>query len=105
MRRRAGCALAMVLLTALPPCLVAAPPRPATRPAAARADVLAMGDWGEDTVAQRQVAGQMATYARALKRPLDAVTLCGDSFYFRLTGVDDPRWKTVFEDVYDPAAL
>lgn len=106
MRRGTESALAAVLMTALLACRAgAAPPPPATRPAAAAAELLAMGDWGEDTAAQRKVAGQMAAYARALGRPLDAVTLCGDSFYFRLTGVDDPRWKTVFEDVYDAKAL
>ena len=64
-----------------------------------------MGDWGEDTAAQRQVAAEMAKCAkRSTDRPA-AVVLCGDNFYFRLTGVDDPRWQSLFERVYDPASL
>ena len=77
---------------------------PATRPAEA-IDLFAMGDWGEDTEAQRQVASQMSQTAKAIGYPLSAVVLCGDSFYFRLTGVDDPRWRTLFETMYDPATL
>ena len=83
-----------------------AQPAPATRPADQRIDVLAMGDWGEDTAAQRDVAGAMSRWARAHDANfLRAVLLCGDNFYFTLTGTDDPRWKTLFEQMYDPATL
>jgi hypothetical protein len=64
-----------------------------------------MGDWGEDTAAQRQVADQMSRAAKALPHPLSAVVLLGDSFYFALTGPDDPRWQTLFEKMYDPQTL
>ena len=64
-----------------------------------------MGDWGEDTAAQRQVAKAMAQYAKDRKQPLTAVVLCGDNFYFKLTGPSDPRFKTLFENMYDPAAM
>jgi tartrate-resistant acid phosphatase type 5 len=70
-------------------------------------NLLVMGDWGEGTAAQRQVATAMAKYASSLHGP-DAVQdalLCGDNFYFKLTGPDDPRWQTVFEQMYDPKAL
>jgi tartrate-resistant acid phosphatase type 5 len=77
---------------------------PASQPATS-VDLFAMGDWGEDTAAQRQVASQMARSAKSLSTPLSAVVLCGDSFYFALTGADDPRWKTLFEDMYDPSVL
>jgi hypothetical protein len=76
---------------------------PSTRPAAV--DLFAMGDWGEDTQAQRKVAEQMSRSARGLVNPLTGVVLCGDNFYFRLTGADDPRWQLLFEKMYDPAAL
>src|SRR5579863_4760866 len=79
---------------------------PATTPA--RHDVLdvyAMGDWGEDTAAQRQVAAAMAKHAATASHHPDAMILCGDNFYFRLTGSDDPRWQTLFEKMYDPIAL
>jgi tartrate-resistant acid phosphatase type 5 len=69
--------------------------------------LLVMGDWGEDTAAQRQVATAMAKFASSCHGQ-DAVQdalLCGDNFYFKLTGPDDPRWQTVFEQMYDPKAL
>jgi hypothetical protein len=79
---------------------------PATRAAGeSKLTLFAMGDWGEDTAGQRRVATAMATRA---KDPADrpaAVILCGDNFYFSLTGVDDPRWQTLFERMYDPRAL
>jgi hypothetical protein len=65
--------------------------------------VMAMGDWGEDTAAQRDVAGAMSRWAKGT--PPNAVLLLGDNFYFTLTGPDDPRWQRVFERVYDPATL
>ncbi|HXE55025.1 MAG TPA: metallophosphoesterase, partial [Tepidisphaeraceae bacterium] len=68
-------------------------------------NILAMGDWGEDTAAQRQVAAEMARYVQASHKQFTAVLLLGDNFYFRLTGVDDPRWQTLFEQMYDPKVL
>ena len=76
---------------------------PATRPDPLR--IFAMGDWGEDTAAQRRVADAMARRAADPKSKPDAVILCGDNFYFRLSGVDDPRWQSVFEKVYDAKVL
>lgn len=72
-----------------------------------RTTMLAMGDWGEDSAAERQVAAAMARYGRGddVAGSLKAVLLCGDNFYFRLTGIADPRWQTLFERMYDPAAL
>lgn len=81
-------------------------PASATGPAQ-ELNLLVMGDWGEDTAAQRQVATAMAKFASSQRGP-DAVQdalLCGDNFYFKLTGPDDPRWQTVFERMYDPKAL
>jgi hypothetical protein len=64
-----------------------------------------MGDWGEDTAGQRKVAAAMARRAQVPADRPAAVILCGDNFYFRLTSVDDPRWRTLFERMYDPVAL
>ena len=78
--------------------------RPASSPATAPAspiDLLAMGDWGEDTAAQRRVAGAMESFARPLHDELTSVLLLGDNFYFKLAGTNDPRWQSVFENVYD----
>lgn len=77
---------------------------PATAPAE-RTELIGMGDWGEDTDAQREVASELSKYARAELAPLAALLLCGDNFYFKLTGVDDPRWQSLFEQTYDPKTL
>ena len=83
-------------------------PRPTTAPTTAPAGalhLLAMGDWGEDTAAQRQVAAAMANDAKTAANPIADVLLLGDNFYFKLTGPNDPRWQTLFEQMYDPTAL
>ena len=77
---------------------------PTTAPTS-RTELLAMGDWGEDTDAERKVAEAMSTYAQAQQSPLTSVLLCGDNFYFRLSGVDDPRWQSLFENAYDAKKL
>src|SRR5665213_1760254 len=77
---------------------------PTTAPTG-QTNLLAMGDWGEDTAAQRQVAAAMARYVKADSNPFTALLLLGDNFYFKLTGVNDPRWQSVFERVYDPKTL
>jgi hypothetical protein len=64
-----------------------------------------MGDWGEDTSAERQVAGAMIKEARMDDSPPAFALLLGDNFYFKLTGVDDPHWQTLFEQMYSPAVL
>ena len=97
-------AFAAVVVLLAAQCIAAMPP--ATSPAsAAPVKFFAMGDWGEDTAGQRQVAAAMAHRAQDPADRPTAVILCGDNFYFRLTGVDDPRWKTLFEQMYDPASL
>ena len=110
---------ALKLLLLLPVALLAscqetrAPAQPAAKLAAAaepstsRMDFLAMGDWGENTRAEREVAAAMGRYPAAehIEPSLKAVVLCGDNFYFKLTGIDDPRWDTLFEHMYDPKSL
>jgi tartrate-resistant acid phosphatase type 5 len=68
-------------------------------------NLLAMGDWGEGKPAQTSVADAMAAYARQQKPPIDAMLLAGDNFYVPLADVNDPVWQTLFERMYDPAAL
>ena len=98
--------LAFSLLVAMwmhAPTAQAAPP-PATQPAA-RLDVLAMGDWGEGKPAQTTVARALDRYVGELKTPIGAMILAGDNFYVPLSGVDDPAWQTLFEQMYDPNKL
>jgi acid phosphatase len=64
----------------------------------------ALGDHGTGGTAQREVADQLARVHA--DRGLDFVLLLGDSFYPNgIAGVDDPRWRTHFEDVYDAGRL
>jgi tartrate-resistant acid phosphatase type 5 len=98
----------LLKLLLLAPFAGAKPVRASTGPVTQKTgsiDLFAMGDWGEDTDAQRKVASQMSRTAQDLGPTLAAVLLCGDSFYFPLTGVDDPRWQSLFEKMYDPAPL
>ena len=92
--------IALALLSAA--VAFAAPPA-TTRPAPLR--IFAMGDWGEDTVAQRHVADAMAKRAADPATKPDDVLLLGDNFYFRLSGVNDSRWQSVFEQVYSQKDL
>lgn len=63
--------------------------------------LLAFGDWGRNSIAEREVAKGI----RARGAAYDAGLLLGDNFYFPLTGTDDPRWRELFEDLYQPADL
>ena len=98
--------LCLVLLLLVIPVRASQPAasQPSTQPAE-ETNLLAMGDWGEDTVAQRQVAAAMARYVESSHEHFTAALLLGDNFYFKLTGVDDPRWQTLFEQMYDPKIL
>jgi hypothetical protein len=70
-------------------------------------DLLAFGDWGwPDSRAQRATAQRMTAYARENRVRFDAALLLGDNFYGKLPGgVDDPRWRTGFEEMYDAQSL
>ena len=66
---------------------------------------IAMGDWGRHGEHnQRAVAAQMATVARLLDAAF--VLALGDNFYPNgVQSVNDPQWRTSFEDVYTAHAL
>jgi tartrate-resistant acid phosphatase type 5 len=78
---------------------------PTTSPAPRRIDLLSMGDWGEAKSAQANVAQAMERYVAKLDHPIAAMLLAGDNFYVPLSGVDDPAWKTLFEEMYDSQRL
>ena len=91
--------LACVLL-----CLAACGKEPANTASAPPLRFVAMGDHGTGGTAQREVADTLAQ-VRA-DWGLDLVLLLGDSFYpDGVHSVDDPRWRTHFEDVYDAGRL
>jgi tartrate-resistant acid phosphatase type 5 len=77
-------------------------------PATARAaslNFLVMGDWGRDGAShQRDVAAAMGR--RAAQTAARFVVTTGDNFYEDgVQSVDDPKWRTSFEDVYTARAL
>ena len=64
---------------------------------------LMIGDWGnaKDTKAQQAVAAGMKGYAQTMKFQTDGLFFVGDNFYGEFKGgVNCPRWKTDFEDMY-----
>ncbi len=85
-------------MTPLPPV-----PKPQPKPDTLR--FFALGDWGFwGGGEQRAVAKAMTRYADSL-RPTFIVST-GDNFYDHgVESVDDPHWKTSFEDVYTAASL
>ena len=64
-----------------------------------------MGDWGNNGPRQRHIAGTLARYVQASGRDFEAMLLAGDNFYVTMDGIFDPKWKTMFEDLYDPKVL
>jgi tartrate-resistant acid phosphatase type 5 len=65
--------------------------------------LFAFGDWGREThqSQQRAVARAMREYATKHGIRVEALLLLGDNWYGWLSGgVDSPRWKDQFEDVY-----
>ncbi len=66
---------------------------------------LAVGDWGRDgAFNQSAVAQRMGETAAAIGARF--VISAGDNFYEDgVSGVDDPKWKTSFEDIYAASSL
>ena len=89
--------LAVACFARLAPAQDASAPRPVS--------FLVVGDWGHaGEGAQRAVAAQMAATAKAAKA--DFIISAGDLFYpDGVASVDDPQWRTSFEDVYTQFAL
>lgn len=67
-------------------------------------DFMAVGDTGGGNDNQRSVAWAMADYAGV--NPVEFVLLLGDNFYpSGVNSVDDPKFETHFETIYDQTAL
>jgi len=67
------------------------------------ADLLMIGDWGDDVdqVAQTRVAMAMRRYTLENRLRMRALLLLGDNWYGDLTGgADSPRWQSQFEQMY-----
>jgi tartrate-resistant acid phosphatase type 5 len=66
--------------------------------------VLAFGDFGTGSDAQKAAAAAMRRYHA--ERPFDFGITLGDNFYGEgLPSPDDPRWKEQFEDLYGPMGI
>lgn len=64
----------------------------------------AIGDWGKDQQGQKSVAAAMSSLSDST--PPRFIISLGDNFYRKgVNGVDDPRWKTTFEDMYAAPGL
>jgi len=88
----------------LPPELQVAPPLFSLKPTGQPIRVLAFGDFGDGGKGQREVASAMLQYHR--QRPFDFAITLGDNFYNNgMRGVDDPRWKTWWDQLYDPLGI
>ncbi len=96
---KASIAAAVVLAVAL----FVSPLR--ARAADKEVNLLAMGDWGSNKPDQRMMAGTIAKYVKSEARQFDGMLLCGDNFYVPLANVFDPKWKSMFEDMYDRKVL
>jgi hypothetical protein len=66
--------------------------------------VVSLGDFGTSSPAQFQVAATMRDYQK--KTPFDFGLTLGDNFYGTGVGsLDDPQWKTKWEDLYSPMGI
>jgi tartrate-resistant acid phosphatase type 5 len=65
---------------------------------------LVVGDWGQGTRRQREVAVQMAKVSEQVG--VDFIVTTGDNFYpSGVSSTRDSLWKTAFEDVYAASSL
>jgi len=91
-----GLAIGATSLAIAPSALAAATDQPLS--------FVVIGDWGRGTEAQHRVAAEMGRAAAAAKARF--VLAVGDNFYDKgVESVDDPLWKSMFEDVYTHPAL
>ncbi|MFN0112660.1 MAG: metallophosphoesterase [Blastocatellia bacterium] len=74
------------------------------KPADKPVRLLTLGDFGQGTPAQKQVAGAMLQAQH--KTPFDFALTLGDNFYpVGMESPNDPRWRTWWSELYDPLGL
>jgi hypothetical protein len=89
---------------ALPGFMMVPPPVFKVTPAGRPVRVLAFGDFGQDLANQKPVADAMLRFHR--QRPFDFAVTLGDNFYPRgMASPSDPRWRTQWNDLYDPLGI
>jgi tartrate-resistant acid phosphatase type 5 len=88
----------------LPTFFQAPPPVFSVKPASRSVRVLAFGDFGDGSDAQRLVAAAMMRYQR--RRPFDFGITLGDNFYpSGMSAPSDPRWRSDWSALYDPLKI
>lgn len=86
---------------ALPSFMRVPPPLFSAAPSGKTIRVLAFGDFGTGSAAQKQTAAAMVAYHKT--HPFDFGLTLGDNFYASgMTSPDDPRWQTQWEQLYSP---
>jgi hypothetical protein len=80
------------------------PPLFTLKPAGQAVRVLAFGDYGDGSDAQKRVAGAMLRYHE--KSSFDFAITLGDNFYpSGMNSPTDPRWETWWSTLYDPLKI
>jgi 3',5'-cyclic AMP phosphodiesterase CpdA len=88
----------------LPTFMQEPPPVFAAAPAGWPVRILAVGDVGDGSEAQKHVAGAMLAYHT--RRRFDFALTLGDNFYSTgMASPTDERWKTWWSDLYDPLRI
>ena len=88
----------------LPGFMMEPPPVFSVKPADRPIRVLAFGDFGQGTPFQSEGAAAMLQSHR--RRPFDFAITLGDNFYPKgMEGPSDPRWKTRWDELYDPLRI
>ncbi|PHJ24782.1 acid phosphatase [Cystoisospora suis] len=82
-----GCCLAVFLV--------------ATHPASAQLKFAALGNWGFESSSSQMVADTLKKVAST--DHISFIASPGSNFAGGVTGLDDPKWKTLYEDVYGDA--
>jgi hypothetical protein len=74
------------------------------KPAESAVRVLAFGDFGDGSEAQKRVAAAMLRYHQ--QQPFDFGITLGDNFYSSgMVSPSDPRWETWWSALYDPLKI
>lgn len=90
--------------TMLPSFLRASPPLFSLKAAEQPIRVVAFGDFGTGSEAQKQVAAAVLKYHR--QTPFDFGVTLGDNFYpVGMESPGDPRWATQWEQLYQPLGI
>ncbi len=90
--------------TMLPTFMQTPPPLFSLKAAGQPIRVLAFGDFGIGTPAQKEVAEAMLKFHR--RTPFDFAITLGDNFYPKgMESPSDPRWKTWWEEMYAPLGI